>query len=545
MSRNMSARWVGVVLLGALPAMGCKSEFYWGPGGELHPAPTLETASVLYVDDDNATGTEDGTAVHPYRTVAAALARAGRQRSDVLVAAGEYPGNLRTEGARLSLLGGFEGGSKEDYAQGRGGRFTGSDPRVSVTRLRGAGDDAVVTFLDAHGSKLDGFVVTGGTGHFDGDRYEGGGIHLEGGSASVTHNVIEGNDIRHGDEMARGGGLSVDQCDAVIEDNVIRDNFAMRGAGISVGNAELVVIRRNVVENNTAIDDHGGGLFLQGTHLELTENVIRGNVIGRHRGADFWGWGGGVYLHTKGTVAYMTGNVITDNFSPSLGSGVFVDNEAQAYLKNELYYRNRCNDGGVALYVDGLDDTGLTGSHVWVDSSTIADHECATAGGGNAVLAVGDSTVQIVNSILWNNGSRARFYLGQKVSENLSDMSIDDSKSHIEVAYSLVQSPSVWREEADDVWKEEPILGHGNIFVDPLFANPAAGDFHLRSSAGRWDPTASEGRGAWVKDAASSPAIDRGDPEANVQREPAASATRRDLGCYGGTTQASLATEAL
>ena len=47
--------------------------------------------------------------------------------------------------------------------------------------------------------------------------------------------------------------------------------------------------------------------------------------------------------------------------------------------------------------------------------------------------------------------------------------------------------------------------------VDPRFADPTK-DFHLKSTAGRWDPAANSGSGAFVKDGQDSPGIDSGDP---------------------------------
>ena len=77
--------------------------------------------------------------------------------------------------------------------------------------------------------------------------------------------------------------------------------------------------------------------------------------------------------------------------------------------------------------------------------------------------------------------------------------------------------------------------GVGNIDVDPLFSDPAAGGYHLKSKAGRWDP----GTQGWVKDRATSPCIDAGDPSSDVADEPQPNGQRINMGAYGGTEQAS------
>ena len=86
---------------------------------------------------------------------------------------------------------------------------------------------------------------------------------------------------------------------------------------------------------------------------------------------------------------------------------------------------------------------------------------------------------------------------------------------------------------------QEGIAGTGNFVADPLFANAASGDFHVRSTAGRFDPLANGGAGGFVNDAAASPAIDAGDPAAPFAAETAPNGGRANLGAYGNTAQAS------
>ncbi|MBE0536245.1 MAG: hypothetical protein IH624_11305 [Phycisphaerae bacterium] len=77
----------------------------------------------------------------------------------------------------------------------------------------------------------------------------------------------------------------------------------------------------------------------------------------------------------------------------------------------------------------------------------------------------------------------------------------------------------------------------GNIAADPLFADSAAGDYHLKSQGGRYDPAAQ----VWVTDEVTSPAIDAGDPLAPIGTEPFANGGIINIGAYGQTAQASKA----
>lgn len=113
---------------------------------------------------------------------------------------------------------------------------------------------------------------------------------------------------------------------------------------------------------------------------------------------------------------------------------------------------------------------------------------------------------------------------------------------HINVAYSDV---------------EGGFPGEGNIDVDPCFVDPGywadpndlageigpedpnavwmAGDYHLRSQAGRWDRAAE----SWVRDGVTSPCIDTGNPVNPLGVEPFPNGGCINMGAYGGTGEAS------
>jgi hypothetical protein len=125
-------------------------------------------------------------------------------------------------------------------------------------------------------------------------------------------------------------------------------------------------------------------------------------------------------------------------------------------------------------------------------------------------------------------------------------------ESTLDSGWGLVTSPIqnniVWQNE---IWLSEEVLdeeydicyndiqggweGEGNIAVDPLFADAASGDYHLKSQAGRWNPAS----GCWVVDDVTSPCIDAGNPATSCEMEPQSNGQRVNLGAYGGTAQAS------
>jgi hypothetical protein len=78
--------------------------------------------------------------------------------------------------------------------------------------------------------------------------------------------------------------------------------------------------------------------------------------------------------------------------------------------------------------------------------------------------------------------------------------------------------------------------GKANIDIDPLFAEAANGDYHLKSEAGRWDANSQ----SWVIDEVTSPCVDAGDPNSDWAAELWPHGRRINMGALGGTPEASM-----
>lgn len=445
-------------------------------------------ASVLCVDRA-AAGGGDGSAARPFNDVKAAIAAAS-DGAVVQVAAGTYEQSLTIEGKRIGLYGGFAAG----------GDFRSRDRRAHVTTLAGTGS-AVVSVL-ADGVVIDGFRITGGTGRCDEYRCQGGGVFVQADDVEIARNEISGNKVEHKEyNAALGGGIYAAGKVRIIG-NVVRDNRAERGAGI-FGEGVLVV-SDNRVEANKAHGDHGGGMSLSGASVTVVRNVVVGNEVRHPEG---YAWGGGILIHSQPTKFEMRGNLVADNLAASSGSGVFIDDGAVGKMIGDIIVRNRCGAlGGTGLMADRMDDSGNNGSVVEVVNATIADNNCPNVQlGGNAVWSEGKGTrVTLRNCILWNNASD--FF--------------KDGAGYIAATYTLTGSA---------------FSGTGNLTGDPRFVDPQKLDYHLRSTAGHYDP----GKKQWVTDSVSSPAIDKGAPDDPHDQEPAPNGGRIDLGAYGNTTEAS------
>lgn len=160
------------------------------------------------------------------------------------------------------------------------------------------------------------------------------------------------------------------------------------------------------------------------------------------------------------------------------------------------------------------------------------------AHGIQIVSPAAESIPDVINNIVWGNtgdGLRAEAMKKQFKNNIIVGNGLGIIGTRIEGS-PVVTFNNVWGNATNwagvaAAFESAP----GNISVDPLFTDPAAGDFHLRSQAGRYDPATD----AWVRDAVTSPCIDAGDPASAFANEPQPNGGRINLGAFGGTPFAS------
>jgi hypothetical protein len=444
-------------------------------------------AGDLHVDARNP-GSQDGSAARPYRTVQGAVSAAqGGDR--IKIATGTYQEAVSVSNKGLSFEGGYPGAPQSTYESGGSGDFASADPTAHPTTLQGSSSAAVLSVSGTVQTTVDGLVLRGGRNGITAEGYPELSATL-----TVRRSLIENN----GSPSVFGGGIRAETA-LVVEDSVIRGNAGERGSGISARKASLRIVR-SLVEDNVSHGDHGGGIYAAGA-VEILGCLVRNNRVGEGVG---YGWGGGIIVFNAGTHATIADTEVTGNYAPNKGSGVFVDDGAQATIRNVLVADNECSDDGGAVYVDGAD--GQNGSQATLINVTVAGHDCSS-GGGNALLLEQASQVTVESSIFWDNGAK--------------DVTVAPGNS-LTVRYTN---------------SRDSLSGEGNLSVDPLFANPAAGFYQLKNEGGRWDPATK----ACVFDSVTSPCVNAGDPTGAYDREPEPNGGRVDMGAYGNSLSAGCA----
>lgn len=215
------------------------------------------------------------------------------------------------------------------------------------------------------------------------------------------------------------------------------------------------------------------------------------------------------------TKCLLTGFVITRCSGRTAGA-IYCDG-ASPTITNCLIVGNRTTlPNGAAVF--------CRNSKAVLANCTVADNYATQQGAGLALI---DSDVAVLNSILWNN---------------LASEILSTGTSELDIRYSDVRGgwPGVGNRD------EDPLFARPGSWVDPdapdkilapsmTWSVWADGDYHLRSRTGRWNPTAQD----WVRDDATSPCIDAGLASTPVGSEPVPNGDRINLGVYGGTAEAS------
>lgn len=296
------------------------------------------------------------------------------------------------------------------------------------------------------------------------------------------------NNVASGGDNPDGGGMMVYPLGATSTVTMENNTFTNNRAGLGGGGCEIrlnaggaVIFGNNTFTGNQATVGSGAGamIYLDNGSLSLTNNTFSNNQCGEN--------GGGVVIEMGSGTATLSGNAFSSNQAGQNGGGVsLASNTATTSISNNVFNSNNAsNVGGGFSY-------STTQGAVNIFKNTFYGNSVSTDGGGiylylDQILA----SVTLNTNILWQNTPDAL------------NFSFGTGSAPITMIYSDVQNSS------GESW-----FGTGCIALDPLFVNPANGDFNL------------EWTNYPIKDGTKSPCIDVGDP--SLAHDP--DNTRADMG---------------
>lgn len=182
-------------------------------------------------------------------------------------------------------------------------------------------------------------VVTGNQGCSSGP-----GINVQGGSPLISANTISNNSVQAGCSGQSGGGINVSSAgSAEITNNTITGNSASFGGGVSFNAAGTPTLSNNRISGNTAASGGGGIRLANASNVLIRQNLIVENTAPRGAGIEWT-----VPSGSRGP--RVVNNTIAANHataSPYV-SGIYADGfDGQVEIMNNIIY---AKTGMIALF---------------------------------------------------------------------------------------------------------------------------------------------------------------------------------------------------
>ncbi|MBN2841564.1 MAG: right-handed parallel beta-helix repeat-containing protein, partial [Sedimentisphaerales bacterium] len=219
-----------------------------------------------------------------------------------------------------------------------------------------------------------------------------------------------------------------------------------------------------------------------------------------------------------------------------VGGGIFSVNNNSLTLRWVNLIHNTADCGG-AIALLGCSDINL--EHCLITNNTANRKR-----GGAVWLSQDCYNVTIANCTIAHNTANDTKGAIDSTATQCGGILLEDNFNNVNLTNSILWNNNIYNIHPlnhDNISTSHCILpgnsGTDIYTFDPLFSNISQFDYHLRSSAGRWHTWYKK----WIKDSASSPALDVGsgtEPQKAAELYPAGNNV--NLGTFGASPQASL-----
>lgn len=293
------------------------------------------------------------------------------------------------------------------------------------------------------------------------------------------------------------------------------------------------VVAATIIDCNGSAEDQHRGFFFHNS--EGTRSVLSGLTV-----INGYGYGGGA-IRCEWSSPTITKCVLASN---SAEDGGALDNYASSPTVTDCTFTGNSAEYGGAVYNE-QDSTPRLTNCIFADNTAIS-------GGGIANYQSGPQLFSCVfrqNLASEDGGGMHSLYRLNARPKLINCNFTGNTATRGGAMYSIEIEPMAtncifWGNSDSQIEGdarvtycdvEDGFSGSGNIDADPCFADANNGDFHLKSQAGRWDPS----NLSWVVDDVTSPCIDAGDPTSSIGWEPYPNGGIVNMGIYGGKKEGS------
>lgn len=258
---------------------------------------------------------------------------------------------------------------------------------------------------------------------------------------NVMSLTVQGGRSTSGAGINIGGGM--------IQGVTFRDNVATSGGGGLYVTGGAITIRNSTFISNVASNDNGGGLQAStGINLAVTieNSLFQGNIASTYRGA-----------------------------------AVAVDNSYGAVIRSSRFISNVSGSGGaVSLSSSVSSIPSFLINNFFDGNSTGASSGAMAFQGGRRVTALHNTVVNTINGagIYVDMQSGGIYTLQNNILTNNPTGMFRLGASNF-----VTQSNNLFFSNGADLGGAAFGGGSGAVTADPLFVNPAGGDYHIQSTS--------------------------------------------------------------
>jgi serine protease len=277
-------------------------------------------------------------------------------------------------------------------------------------------------------------------------------------SGEGQSSILRGFTLQRG-LASNGGGVRINASSPTVDGNIITNNMACgSGGGVEADNSSAR-IEHNLITNNGQWSDcsggpGGGGIGLVGAgQTQILDNTIMGNSWSSSSG-------GGITLFAAGAPV-IRGNVIKANSAFESGGGLWIVNQSDASIVQNLIVDNHAGKGGGIYWGASAGTRGML-----LVNNTIAGNQ----GLGSAIFAgFIDAKAQLFNNVAVGTSGQPAVYCDAFDNLNPPVFVSNNVYSAGGSAYGGVCA--------------DPTGVNGNLSVDPVFVDAAGGDYHLAAGS--------------------------------------------------------------
>ncbi|MCD7972845.1 MAG: right-handed parallel beta-helix repeat-containing protein [Candidatus Azobacteroides sp.] len=275
---------------------------------------------------------------------------------------------------------------------------------------------------------------------------------------NVYHVVVATGDMQDAvlDAVTITGGKATGTFTSVtIHSKNVYKNY---GGGIYLQETSNLTISNVSVTGNQS-NTYGGGIYLNLAEATLKNIRVEGN-------ASLSGYGGGIC--NNASLPVITHAIITDNTANYFGGGIHSLGATSHFtLTNILLARNTASRGGGMYTAAGIFE---------MTNATVTGNEATDTGNyGGGLYNIGATGSSVKNTIIWDNGKN-------NITKGAND--------YTEYFHSLIENGYT-----NNLWNTNiGIDGGNNIASDPLFTDPASGNYTLSV----YSPAVDKGNNSYI-----------------------------------------------